>query len=105
MEELIKVENGNAVLDYSAMEAITQYEIAIKQLKEKEDELKQAILEEMKSKDIIKIDTDRILINYIAATERESFDSKEFRKEHEELYNEYIKLTPVKENIRLKIKE
>lgn len=104
MEDLIKIENGNAVLECSAIETLVLYETSIKKLKEEQDKLKQAILEEMQNKNIIKIDTDRLTVNYIAETARETFDSKEFRKEHEELYNEYIKLTSVKPSIRLRLK-
>ena len=58
----------------------------------------------MEKRNIIKLETDDLSINYIASTDRETFDSKTFRAEHEDLYNEYIKMTPVKSSIRIKVK-
>lgn len=104
MNELIKVENGVALLDKEVIVDIVDFESKLKEIKAAEDELKQMILEEMENKGIIKIDTDDLLINYIAPADRETFDSKTFKKEHQDLYDEYIKLTPVKASIRLKVK-
>lgn len=102
--ELIKIENEIAVLDTNTSIEIANFEIAIKYLKEKEDELKQTILNEMESKNIIKLETDDLMINYIAPSERETLDSKRLREEQPDLYDEYVKLSPVKSSIRLKVK-
>ena len=102
--ELIKIENETALLDAEIQQTIINMELAIKDLKEREDELKSAILNEMENKNIIKIESDNLMINYIAPTDRETFDSKTFREDHSDLYDEYIKLTPVKSSIRIKVK-
>lgn len=102
--ELIKIENEIAVLDAETSIKIADFEKAIKELKEKEDELKQAILTEMESKSIIKLETEDLMINYIAPSERETLDSKRLREEQPDLYDEYVKFSPVKSNIRLKVK-
>lgn len=102
--ELINIENNVALLDAETSKQIAEFEAAIKDIKEKEDNLKQAILNEMESKKIIKLDTDDLTINYIASTDRETFDSKLFREDHADLYDEYIKFTPVKSSIRIKLK-
>lgn len=102
--ELIKIENEIAVLDTDTSIKIANFEKAIKELKEKEDELKQTILNEMESKNIIKLETDDLMINYIAPSERETLDSKRLREEQPDLYDEYVKLSPVKSSIRLKVK-
>jgi hypothetical protein len=102
--ELIKIENKTALLAPETAEKIVRFETAMKRLKEQEDELKQAILAEMEAKNIIKLDTDELVINYIASTDRETFDSKAFRSEHADLYDQYVKLTQVKASIRVKVK-
>lgn len=102
--ELIKIENESAVLNIATNKQLYEFEKAMKELKEQEDELKKAILEEMEAKGIVKIDTDNLMINYIAPTDRETFDSKAFREEHQDLYDDYVKLTPVKSSVRIKLK-
>jgi predicted phage-related endonuclease len=77
----------------------------IKELKKQEDEIKKAILEEMENKNILKIDTDEVSISYIASSDRETFDTKKFREEHSDLYDEFVKFTPVKSSIRVKVKD
>lgn len=102
--ELIKIENEVGVLDKETSIKIAEFEKAIKEIKDKEDELKQSILNEMESKNIIKLETDDLMINYIAPSERETLDSKRLREEQPDLYDEYVKFTPVKSSIRLKVK-
>lgn len=102
--ELIKYENDIAILDIETSAKIAEFERQAKAIKEQEDKLKKAILEEMESKNIIKLETDDLMINYIASTDRETFDSKAFRQDHEDLYDDYVKMTPVKSSIRIKVK-
>lgn len=104
MNELIKIENDKGLLDPLVAEKIVKFEKAMKQLKKQEDDLKDAILKEMEAKNIIKLDTDDLAITYVASTDRETFDSKKFKEEHQDLYDEYVKMTPVKPSIRLKVK-
>ena len=103
--ELIKVEDyGLAILDPEVSEKIADFEKQIKTIKEQEDNLKKAILEEMEQKQIVKMETPDLVISYIATTDRETFDSKTFRADHGDLYDEYVKMTPVKSSIRIKLK-
>lgn len=76
----------------------------MKTLKEQEKRLNEALLAEMEAKGIIKVETDEILINYIAPTERESLDSKTLRAELPDVYDAYVKMTPVKASVRIKLK-
>lgn len=102
--ELIKLENDVALLDADVQQTIINMELAIKDLKEREEELKRTILNEMEEKHIIKVESDALLINYIASTDRETFNTKVFREEQPEMYDDYVKLTPVKPSIRIKVK-
>ncbi len=102
--ELIKIENDTALLNPATSKQIAEFEKAMEELKEQQDELKKAILEEMEAKNIIKLENDDFIISYIAPTEREKFDSKAFREVHQDLYDEYVKFTPVKSSVRIKLK-
>lgn len=102
--ELIKVENEIGILDTEVSKKVAEFEKAIKEIKEKEEELKQNILTEMENKNILKLETDDLTITYIAPAERETFDSKKFREENSDLYDEYVKFSPVKSSIRVKVK-
>lgn len=104
MNDLITITNGTAILDVEASKKIADFERKLKEIKEKEDELKKAILEEMESKAILRIETEEITITYVGQTDRETFDSKKFRAEHEDLFDEYVKLSPVKSSVRIKVK-
>lgn len=102
MNNLIKIENGQ--LDQTTIQTLVEFERMAKQIKEQEDELKRQILEAMERNGIIKIDSPDLLINYISETDRETFDSKRFRAEYPELYDDFVKLSTVKPSIRIKVK-
>lgn len=104
MDKLIRIENDNAVLMPSASAMLAEFERQAKEIKAKQDELKQRILEEMEANGILKIDTDELSITYVAPTSRESFDSKAFRKDNPDLYDEYVKISQVSASVRLKVK-
>ena len=102
--ELIKVEDGKALLNIATSKQLYEFEKAMKELKEQEDEIKASILQEMEDKNIKSIECDELLISYIAPSDRETFDSKKFRDEHSDLYDEYVKFTPVKSSVRIKLR-
>lgn len=103
--ELIKRENGISILDAEVSRKIAEFERQLKAIKEQEEKLKTAIIEEMERQGIVKLEdeTSGLTINYIAKTYRENFDSKKFRKDHPEMYDEYIKMSSVKSSIRIKV--
>ena len=105
--ELIKRENGISILDAGISDKIAEFERKIKAIKEQEEELKKAILKEMEIKGIIKLEdeTNGLSITYVAETTREIFDSRKFKADNPDMYDEYIKMSPVKSNIRIKVKE
>lgn len=94
--DLITLNNDVAILDVETAGKIAEFEKMAKDIKAKEDELKKAILEEMESKGIIKLDTDVLSITYVAPTERESLDGKTLREELPDIYDAYVKISPVK---------
>ncbi len=105
MKELIKIENGNSLLDVEVSNKIAEFERQIKIIKEAEDALKEVIKAEMEAKGILKVtdETNGMSITYIAPTDRETFDSKKFKADNPDMYDEYVKFTPVKSSIRIKL--
>ena len=103
MEELIVFEGKTPLLNPAVSIQLAEFERVVKEFKAKEEELKQKILEEMESKGIVSIKTPELTISYVAPTTRETFDSKTFRKEHPDLYDEYINISLVKASVRMKV--
>lgn len=104
MNDLITINNGIAELDGETIIKIASFEKQVKLLKEQEDALKKAILEEMEAKGVIKLESDVLNITYVAETTRETLDSKTLKEELPDIYDAYVKLSKVKPSIRLKIK-
>ena len=102
--EIIKVENGQALLSPAVSQRIAEFERDIKTLTDARDKLRNDIKEAMEERGIIKVETEELLINYIQETDRETFDTKTFRSEHPEFYDHYVKMTKVKPSVRIKVK-
>lgn len=102
--DLIKFENNVLVLDKETSQKIAEFEKAIKDIQEKEKALKEAILNEMQAKNIVKIDTPELSITLVAETYKETFDSKLFKEQNPDLYDSYVKMSTVKASLRLKVK-
>ena len=75
-----------------------------RELKRKEDAIRETLLKEMEDKGIIKISDENISITYKAPTERETFRTKDFKKDLPDLYDTYVEFTPVKSSLLIKIK-
>jgi regulator of replication initiation timing len=103
--QLITIDNNTALLRKEVAEEIANFQRTIKHIQKREAELKQAILEEMEAKGIIKIESENLIITYIAPTDREKFDAKQFRADNPDEYDEYVSIVPVKASVRIKVKE
>ena len=103
MDELIVYEGNTALLNPAVSVKLAEFERVVKEFKAKEEELKQKILDEMESKGILSIKTPELTISYVAPTTRETFDSKTFRKDHPDLYDEYVNISMVRSSIRMKV--
>lgn len=104
MNKLIISQEGGLILNAETSRKIAEFEKQAKAIKEAEDKLKAEILAEMEALGIIKLDNDDLTITYVAETYRETFDSKTLKAEDEATYNKYIKISPVKSSIRIKVK-
>ena len=103
MDYIDVIENG-AVLTGTTTDLIIDIDRQEKAIKKAKEEVWNALKEEMEKKGVKKIESDELLINYIASTDRETFDKKAFQKEHADLYDEYVEMKPVKSSIRVKVK-
>lgn len=103
MNEMIIYKDENPILNPETARLFADYERRMKELKEQEEIIKEAILKEMEAKGVIKLESEEIKISYIAPTDRETFDSKKFRSDNPDLYDEYVKITPVKASLRVKV--
>lgn len=75
-----------------------------KELKRKEEAIRETLLKEMEDKGIIKISDENISITYKAPTEKETFRTKDFKKDLPDLYDTYVEFTPVKGSLVIKVK-
>lgn len=106
MKELLVLNNDTYLLDIETAKTIAEFERMAKEIKKKQDEIKEQLKYEMAAKGVksIKDEVNGITITYIEPSERESFDSKQFRADHEDLYNEYINFSKVKDSVRISVK-
>ena len=104
MDNLIVFEGDKALLTPETSAKIAELERTMKAIKKGYDELKDRILTEMEESGVIKLDTEDVTISYVAPSDRETFDSKAFRQDHADLYDEYVKISPVKPSIRIKLR-
>lgn len=101
MNDLIVIENGK--IAPKTIEFIKAVESQMKTLKEQYDGFKTALLEAMEKNGVLKFDDYGVKITYIAETERETFDSKQFKADMPDLYDEYVKFSKVKPSVRIKV--
>lgn len=102
-DTMLELSNTPLELDL-AVTKIAKMEREIFLIKEKEAQLRDYILNEMEQRQITKLDSPQLTIQYIAPTYREVFDAKEFKKDYPNMYDQYIKISEVKSSVRFKLK-
>ena len=75
-----------------------------KELKEKKEKIREILLKEMEDKNILKLENEDISITRKEPIERETFRTKDFKKDLPDLYDTYVEFTPVKSSLVIKIK-
>lgn len=103
-DSLIVFEDGTPVLNADVAYQIAHFERLMKSVKQREDNLRAEIQAAMESHDIKKIETDDLVITYVPKGDRETFDSKKFRADNPDMYDNYVKISHVKPNVRVKVK-
>ena len=102
--ELIKIENNIVLATDDLVKAVMEVKFLEEKLKAKKDSLTLTLLEEMQNKGIKKIETEDTIISYIEESDRETFDTKQFREDFPDMYDDYIKITKVKPSVRIRNK-
>lgn len=102
MNDLIKFENGE--LQAEVIKKIITLETQKKAITEECENIKAQILEAMETNGIQKFECDELTITHVDAGTSERFDSKALKEELPDIYDQYVKITPVKSSIRVKIK-
>lgn len=100
MNELQIIQNGT--LTAEAVEAIKQYENIKKRVESEYNAFKSSLLEAMEKHGVLQIKADGLTVSYVAPTEKETFDTKAFRADNPDLYDAFVKMSPVKSSIRIK---
>ncbi len=93
MNKLIKVQDDIAMLDEDFVLKIIGVESKIKELKEVQDEYKKELMKAMEEKGIVRLvdDITGLNITYIEAKDNlEKFHQQEFKKDHPDMYDEYV---------------
>lgn len=104
MKSMVKLENGEYGLVSDAINTIVEIEKQIKDLKALQDSYKENLLKEMEEKNVLKIDTEELLISYVTPSTRETLDSKKLKEDLPDIYDLYVKFTDVKSSLRIKVK-
>ena len=105
MNELITIKDGATILDVNVAKKIAEFKRQAKEIEDAEEKLREQILNEMESKNIKSIETDELLITYKASYDKEQFQQKKLREDNPDLYDSYIKISPVKASVSIKLKE
>ena len=104
MNNLIVKKEDNYQLADTIISELRLIDEEEKELKEKKEKIRETLLKEMEDKGIIKISDENISITYKAPTEKETFRTKDFKKDLPDLYDTYVEFTPVKSSLLIKIK-
>lgn len=104
MNNLIVKKEDNYQLTDTIISELRLIDEEEKELKEKKEKIREILLKEMEDKNILKLENENISITYKAPTERETFRTKDFKKDLPDLYDTYVEFTPVKGSLVIKIK-
>ena len=106
IKELLVLDNEVYNLEKNASSILAELDKEEKRIKQKKEEIKSQLKYEMEAKGIksIKDEVNGINITYIEETQKETFDSKAFRKDNPDLYDNYVKFSDVKASVRISIK-
>lgn len=104
MNDIIVMKNGIAVLNDEFCTHMIAVKEQLKMLKEVDDANNEMFLEAMEKNGLIKFENDEIVVNYIAPTDRETFNTKKFKEDCPQVYDEYCTMKPVKASVRIKVK-
>ena len=103
--EMETIESSEIAKIVELEKLIKYYDEEKKKIELQEQELKEAIIKGMEESGLTQLETDTIKIIYVAETSRVSLDSKIIKEKYPEIYNENLKTTKVKPQLRITLKE
>lgn len=103
MNELVKIENNEIVVNESTVEQIIKFEKMKEEMDLKEKEFKQALKDKMEELGIKKFCVNGLSAIIRDSSTRTSLDSKRLKEELPDIYEEYSKTTDVNSSIVLTI--
>lgn len=105
MGDLIIVNNKDVNLVPEAKALIIELEQKKKEIDEMIKEYRAEILKQMEAHNIRKIDCGEIAFTYKDAYDKFTFESKKFKEENPDLYDQYLKRSEMPASILVKIRE
>jgi len=84
--------------------AVGELQTRLQTLRDKDQQMRQAIKDAMANTGIKKFDNEFLSITYVAPTTRKGFDSTRFKKEQPDIYSKYEKLSDVSASVRITVK-
>ncbi len=104
-QEFMSVGQNELTIVAQQVEKLELQLASFKKLEEQYKAMKDKLYQLMEEYDVKKWETDRVVITRVLPGKRESFDSTRFKKEHPELAQQYIKVSPTAGSVRIKLKE
>lgn len=102
METLYKTLNESLSVNSNVADDLYELEQKINSLLEEKNRIIAMIESDMIAAKLSKVESDKFTITYIAETVRNSFDSSKFKKDHPDLYEQFIKKSDVKSYYKFK---
>ena len=105
--ELIRVEENTLIVAEKVVEQFKEFENQKKIIEYREKKLKESLLEAMEKyqKDKWESPDGSLKVSYIPENESMIFDTARFKKEHLDLYSDYLKPSKRKASLRVTIKD
>lgn len=100
--ELLKTDNS---ISLDAERKIIGFKEAFETMKQKEEEFKMQLLQEMKKRGITSYKDENLSISLISEGTKETFDSKSFKAKFPDIHKKYAKSSKVKEYAKITIKK
>ena len=91
-------------VERNILEATVNFRKELQSLKEKDAQLREAMLKAMEDSGTKSFENDLLKVTYVAPTSRTSVDGKTLEREMPEVFEQYKKETPVKGSVRITVK-
>lgn len=105
IEEKREIATDLQTIDQNTLARFSDVLETIANLEKEIEPIREQIKDEMEKRGILNLKLGNVSISYVAPTKRKTFDTKRFKADNAEMYEQYTKESEVKSSIRIKIKE